>query len=79
MKLIRWSYSRRNMVRAYFDTHPNSVFYFRRMKRCFLLYSLDWREEDPFVDAASREEMQLLLNEAMGRKTAYQNRKHHTG
>lgn len=75
MKMIRWSYSRRKMVRGYFDKFPNSVMYFRRIKRHYILYSVDWDETDPLVTPEDREEMQLLLNEALGREKEYKNRK----
>ncbi|PBB05001.1 hypothetical protein [Salimicrobium humidisoli] len=75
MKMIRWSYSRRKVVRAYFDKFPGSTFYFRRIRSYFYLYSSDWSKEDPLLEEGDQEEMQLLVNESLGRKEAYRNRK----
>lgn len=75
MKLLRWSFDRKNRIRGYFDKFPNSTIYFRRIKRYYCVYSLDWNEEDPMVTMEDREEMQQLLNKEIGRLTAYENRK----
>lgn len=75
IELVRWSYSRRKMVRGYFDKFPHSTFYFRRIRRYYILYSLDWQSEDPEVTGEDREQMQSLINEALGREHAYKQRK----
>ncbi|PLT33723.1 hypothetical protein [Bacillus sp. V5-8f] len=74
MELIKWSYSRRNEVKASFDSHPNSSVRFRRIKNYFT-YSADWSLADPIITGADMEEMELLLNRALGFETAYINKK----
>ncbi|RWZ60864.1 hypothetical protein EQV77_00015 [Halobacillus fulvus] len=63
------------MVRGYFDQFPRSTFYFRRIRRFYILYSLDWDQDDPIVTSEDREIMQYLINEALGREEAYRKRK----
>ncbi|TGB00705.1 hypothetical protein E4663_19505 [Halobacillus salinus] len=63
------------MVRGYFDKFPNSTFYFRRIRRYYILYTLDWQLDDPEVTTDDREQMQTLINEALGREREYQHRK----
>ncbi|WP_347862527.1 hypothetical protein U0355_05065 [Salimicrobium sp. PL1-032A] len=75
MKMIRWSYDRRKVVRAYFDKYPDSTFYFRKIRSFYFLYSSEWSREDPVVTDGDQDTMQLLVNAALGRKHAYRNRK----
>ncbi|SDJ66846.1 hypothetical protein [Salimicrobium halophilum] len=75
MEMIRWSFDRRKVVRAYFDKFPDSTFYFRRIRSYYFLYSSDWSHGDPVLDKEDQEKMQVLVNEALGRKNAYKNRK----
>ncbi|WP_406944605.1 hypothetical protein ACJA3J_16150 [Halobacillus sp. SY10] len=79
MQLVRWSYSRRKMVRGYFDKFPHSTVYFRRIRRFYIVYMVDWDEVDPFVSQGDREEMQHLINEELGRLKEYEQRKSRKG
>ncbi|SDN73587.1 hypothetical protein [Halobacillus aidingensis] len=79
MQLVRWSHSRRKMVRGYFDKFPHSTVYFRRIRRFYIVYMVDWDEVDPFVSQGDREEMQHLINEELGRLKEYEQRKSRKG
>ncbi len=79
IQLKRWSYSRRKMVRGYFDKFPHSTIYFRRIRRFYIVYMVDWDERDPIVMAKDREEMQQLLNRELGREKEYEQRKSRKG
>ncbi|WLR45968.1 hypothetical protein LC065_10045 [Halobacillus litoralis] len=79
MQLVRWSYSRRKMVRGYFDKFPHSTIYFRRIRRFYIVYMVDWDETDPLVSQEDREEMQHLINEELGRLKEYEQRKSRKG
>ncbi|WP_255574570.1 hypothetical protein [Halobacillus sp. Nhm2S1] len=79
MQLVRWSYSRRKMVRGYFDKFPYSTVYFRRIRRFYIVYMVDWDESDPLVSHEDREEMQHLINEELGRLKEYEQRKSRKG
>ncbi|WP_258871371.1 hypothetical protein [Halobacillus trueperi] len=79
MQLVRWSYSRRKMVRGYFDKFPHSTVYFRRIRRFYIVYMVDWDEVDPFVSQGDRDEMQHLINEELGRLKEYEQRKSRKG
>lgn len=63
------------MVRAYFDRFPNSTIYLRRVRRFYIVYSLDWHADDPLVNKEDREEMQELVNRELGREKEYNQRK----
>jgi len=63
------------MVRGYFDKFPNSTIYFRKVRRYYVVYTLDWDKQDPVMTMEDREDMQLLLNQTLGLENAYQNRK----
>ncbi|MCA0972742.1 hypothetical protein LCM20_19275 [Halobacillus litoralis] len=63
------------MVRGYFDKFPNTIFYFRRIRRYYILYTLDWQPDDPEVTKEDRDQMQVLINEALGREKEYRKRK----
>ncbi|WP_386058269.1 hypothetical protein [Thalassobacillus hwangdonensis] len=75
MQLIRWSYSRRGQVRAYFDRFPQSTLYFRRIRRYYFLFTIDWHEEDPIVTDEDKEQMHRLLNRELGREKEYLKRR----
>ena len=77
--LVRWSYSRRKMVRGYFDKFPKSTVYFRRIRRFYIVYMVDWDEEDPVISQEDREMMQQLLNCELGREKEYKQRKSRKG
>lgn len=79
IELVRWSYSRRKMVRGYFDKFPNSTIYFRRIRRYYVVYSLDWNEIDPVMNKEDREQMQVLLNRELGREIEYNQRRSRSG
>ncbi|WP_226583887.1 hypothetical protein [Halobacillus litoralis] len=67
------------MVRGYFDKFPHSTIYFRRIRRFYIVYMVDWDERDPIVMAKDREEMQQLLNRELGREKEYEQRKSRKG
>ena len=62
-------------MRGYFDKFPNSVIYFRRIRRFYIIYHLDWDPIDPVLSTEDREIMQWLLNKELGRESEYQQRK----
>ncbi len=62
-------------MRGYFDKFPNSVIYFRRIRRFYIIYHLDWDPRDPVLSTEDREIMQWLLNKELGRESEYQQRK----
>ncbi|REJ05399.1 hypothetical protein DYE48_20380 [Halobacillus trueperi] len=67
------------MVRGYFDKFPHSTVYFRRIRRFYIVYMVDWDEVDPLVSQEDREEMQHLINEELGRLKEYEQRKSRKG
>ncbi|MYL50422.1 hypothetical protein GLV98_13060 [Halobacillus litoralis] len=67
------------MVRGYFDKFPHSTVYFRRIRRFYIVYMVDWDEADPFVSQQDREEMQHLINAELGRLREYEQRKSRKG
>jgi hypothetical protein len=77
--LVRWSYSRRKMVRGYFDKFPHSTVYFRRIRRFYIVYMVEWDEEDPVISQEDREMMQQLLNQELAREEEYKQRKSRKG
>lgn len=79
MQLVHWSYSRRKMVRGYFDKFPHSTVYFRRIRRFYIVYMVDWDDIDPLVSQEDREAMQHLINEELGRLKEYEQRKSRKG
>ncbi|WP_281975852.1 hypothetical protein [Halobacillus litoralis] len=79
IQLMRWSYSRKKMVRGYFDKFPFSTVYFRRIRSYYIVYMVDWSESDPVISKGDREEMQQLINCELGREKEYQQRKSRKG
>ncbi|WP_199484576.1 hypothetical protein [Peribacillus glennii] len=75
MELIKWSYFRRNEVKALFDSHPNSPVRFRRVKTYYFTHSADWSLDDPVITKAHMEQMELLLNRSMGFEPGYLNKR----
>lgn len=67
------------MVRGYFDKFPNSTVYFRRIRRFYIVYMVDWDEDDPVISQDDRETMQQLLNRELGREKEYKQRKSRKG
>ena len=59
------------MVRGYFDKFPYSTFYFRRIRKYYIMYTLDWHSDDPEVSPEDRDAMQSLINEELGREKEY--------
>ncbi len=62
-------------MRGYFNKFPYSVFHFKKVRRYYILYTLEWDSEDPVVTAEDREEMQYLINDVLGSRGAYLTRK----
>ncbi|SFJ10154.1 hypothetical protein SAMN04487936_1013 [Halobacillus dabanensis] len=77
--LVRWSYSRRKMVRGYFDKFPNSIVYFRRIRWFYIVYMVDWNDEDPVVSQDDLETMQQMINKELGKEKEYKQRKSRKG
>ncbi|WP_409290244.1 hypothetical protein [Peribacillus sp. SCS-37] len=71
MKMIKWSYSKRNHIRASFDHYPNTLFIFRRIRGYYFAYTMDWSGEDPPVSKEDLEKMELLLNRELGCEEQY--------
>ncbi|MYL20098.1 hypothetical protein GLW04_09385 [Halobacillus litoralis] len=67
------------MVRGYFDKFPHSTVYFRRIRRFYIIYMVDWHELDPVITPEDREGMQLLINRELGREEEYNQRKSRKG
>ncbi|ELK47359.1 hypothetical protein D479_07917 [Halobacillus sp. BAB-2008] len=67
------------MVRGYFDRFPNSTVYFRRIRRFYIVYIVDWDERDPVVEKEDRDGMQELINKELGREKEYNQRKSRKG
>ncbi|MBN8236993.1 hypothetical protein JF544_17165 [Halobacillus kuroshimensis] len=67
------------MVRGYFDKFPHSTVYFRRVRRFYIIYMVDWHEQDPVITQEDREGMQLLINRELGREKEYNQRKSRKG
>ncbi len=67
------------MVRGYFDRFPNSTVYFRRIRRFYIVYIVDWDEHDPVVEKEDRDGMQELINKELGREKEYNQRKSRKG
>ncbi|GGC94268.1 hypothetical protein GCM10007216_26260 [Thalassobacillus devorans] len=75
MKILRWAYDRRGVVRGYFDRFPHTTFYLKRIRNYYFLSAADWNESDPEVTPADREEINILINRELGREHAYLQRK----
>ncbi|SEA46552.1 hypothetical protein SAMN05421743_1053 [Thalassobacillus cyri] len=75
MKLIRWAYDRRGVVRGYFDQFPNTTFYLKRIRNYYFLCAVDWSKSDPEITEEHREEINILINRELGREQAYLQRK----
>ncbi|MBM7691019.1 hypothetical protein JOC77_000422 [Peribacillus deserti] len=75
MKMLKWSYSKRNHIRASFDSYPNTLIIFRRIKGFYFAYTMDWSAVDPAVSKADLERMELLLNRELGSEDEYLARK----
>lgn len=67
------------MVRGYFDRFPNSTVYFRRIRRFYIVYIVDWDERDPVVEKEDRDGMQELINKELGREKEYNQRNSRKG
>ncbi|WP_409304502.1 hypothetical protein [Peribacillus sp. SCS-155] len=75
MKLLKWSYWRRNHIRAWFDLWPNSPVIFRRVRNYYFIYSAQWSKDDLPVPSNYFEKMELLLNRDLGLEQEYVRRK----
>ncbi|PLT31535.1 hypothetical protein [Peribacillus deserti] len=71
MNLLRWSYSKRNHIRASFDSYPNTLVIFRRIRGYYFAYTMDWSPDDPTVSKEDLENMELLLNRELGSEVEY--------
>ena len=75
MELIKWSYTKRNNIKALFDEYPNSLVVFRRIKNYYFVYNVQWSIKDPVVTKNALGEMELLLNQEIGTEKEYLQRK----
>ncbi|PWW17521.1 hypothetical protein DFO73_12519 [Cytobacillus oceanisediminis] len=75
MKLIRWSYMRRNQVKGVFDCCPDSFVIFKRIKNYYFIHSVDWKECAQIIKKEQLEEMEYLLNKEMGFLEGYLRRR----
>ncbi|WP_026694545.1 hypothetical protein [Peribacillus kribbensis] len=75
MELIKWSYSRRNHIKASFSSHPDTKIIFRRIRGFYFAYGMEWSDLDPSVKKEDLEQMELLLNRELGSEEEYLTRK----
>ncbi|WP_083802856.1 hypothetical protein [Bacillus sp. SG-1] len=75
MKLNKWSYSKRNNIKASFNSFPHSIVLFRRIKDYYFVYNVYWSTHDPIVSREHLVEMEILLNRELGTEQEYINRR----
>lgn len=75
MKLVRWSYMRRNQVKGLFDCFPEAVIIFKRIKNYYFIHSAEWTGSPQLIAKQQMEEMEYLLNKEMGFLRGYLKRK----
>ncbi|MCM3092327.1 MULTISPECIES: hypothetical protein [unclassified Cytobacillus] len=75
MKLIKWSYMRRNQVKGLFDCFPDAIIIFKRIRNFYFIHSAEWRENPQLIGKEQLEEMEYLLNQEMGFLHGYLQRK----
>lgn len=75
MKLIKWSYKKRNNIKAQFDVFPYSLVLFRKIKNYYFVYTVQWSDKDPVITKTELEEMEIILNQEIGADKEYQQRK----
>jgi hypothetical protein len=76
MELTKWSYTKRDNIKALFDAYPNSVVIFRKIKNYYFVYTVQWSMSDPVVTKSALEDMEWLLNHELGMEEDYGGRKH---
>ncbi|ADC50139.1 hypothetical protein BpOF4_10430 [Alkalihalophilus pseudofirmus OF4] len=77
MKLERYSYMKRNRIKAYFDHFPDSPVIFSKIGSYYFVYVIQWSEYDPIVLRRDLEEMEWLINKELGFSEEYINRRSH--
>lgn len=75
MKMLSFSYQRRNQMKAMFSRFPESVVTFRMIRSYYFVYTIRWSENDPIVVKEDLIEMEWLLNKELGLENEYLNRK----
>lgn len=75
MQLLKWTYTKRYNIKAFFDIYPNSRVIFRQIGQYYFIYIVNWSEQDLPVLRSDLEKMELLLNRELGTEEAYLNRK----
>ncbi|WP_241773393.1 hypothetical protein [Bacillus sp. LL01] len=78
LKLERYSYMKRNRLKAFFDHFPDSPVIFSKIGSYYFVYVIQWSEYDPIVLREDLEEMEWLINKELGLQEEYQNRRSHT-
>lgn len=74
LKLLKWSYTKKYNIKAYFDLFPNSPVIFRQIKNYYFVYTVKWDDHDPIVKRTDLEEMEILLNTELDTYSFYLNR-----
>ncbi|KIL45327.1 hypothetical protein KP78_28710 [Jeotgalibacillus soli] len=75
MKLIRWTYSGRGRIRAYFDVFPFSTVVLRRIRNFYFVEYVLWEKADPIVHSNDLEVMEKLINDELKVLDEYLTRK----
>lgn len=75
VRLERYSYMKRNRIKAYFDHFPDSPVIFSKIGSYYFVYVIQWSEYDPIVLRRDLEEMEWLLNKELGLNEEYINRR----
>ncbi|MFZ3589291.1 hypothetical protein ACOI1C_08350 [Bacillus sp. DJP31] len=75
MILLNWSYTKRCTIKANFDYCPNSTVIFRPIRDYYFVYTINWSNTDSVVTRDELSKMEQLVNEELGTKHQYYNRK----
>jgi diacylglycerol kinase (ATP) len=75
MELIKWSYTKRQNIKAIFDYCPSSTVIFRPIRDFYFIYIVNWSESDPVITKDKLATMEQLLNKELGTENEYLNRK----
>ncbi|WP_064094298.1 hypothetical protein [Rossellomorea aquimaris] len=75
MILTKWGFTRRNSIKAEFDSYPHSLVILRKIKNYYFIHKIHWSQLDPVVEKHHLEEMEILVNRELDLETYYFNRK----
>lgn len=71
MQLVKWSYMRRDNIKAIYDQYPNSPVIFRKIRDYYFVYTIQWTPADDPVGKSELEQMEKLLNRELGTEYQY--------